>query len=320
MKKQKDSTKKKVTKVTGSSEIVEQIEEGKVPKLLEMIPEGHSPRVYIELIKEHVMGVDKQKNPRRDEDLLLFLYTAKRTGLDPLANQIHAVFRWNSRIGRETMSIQTGIDGFRLVAQRTGEYAGQDEVVFTPEDEATTYPEKASVTVYKMIQGNRVPFTATARWREYVSTDNKGAPEFMWKKMPYLMLGKCAEALALRKAFPNELSGIYTEDEMSQADNPLSSLPTPERHVKEEPTNATPKVLHGAPESEKDTTVKQIGSEEANQQLKSEAPNLNDDGEPNPKGLLQTKKAKTLAETRRKIKEMQERDRKKKAEEVKENE
>lgn len=208
-------------------------------KLLNFIPEGQSPKVYIDLIKAHIMKPDKYGNERTDEDLLLFLYACKRTGLDPLAKQIHAVFRWDSRIGREAMTIQTGIDGMRLVAQRSGGYAGSDDIEYEPKDENLKYPTKATATVYKLINGIRVPFRATARWGEYVQRDKEGKNNRMWESMPYNQLGKCAEALALRKGFPNELSGIYSEVEMQQAENPIGDLPAPEK--------SAIKVMHGAP-------------------------------------------------------------------------
>lgn len=144
-----------------------------------------------------------------EDELALFLYQAQRTGLDPLARQI--VFnKFNTKNGPR-MSIITSIDGYRLLADRTGKYAGNDDPTF--EGEPT--PTKATVTVYKLAGGIRCPFTATARWTEYYPGDNPQG--FMWRKMPYLMLGKCAEALALRKAFPAELSGLYTDTEMEQA-------------------------------------------------------------------------------------------------------
>ena len=143
-----------------------------------------------------------------DDELKIFLYTAKRTGLDPLAKQIHFVKR------KGQMAIQTAIDGYRVIADRTGQLAGIDDAVYDTEEDLN--PNKASVTVYKMIGGQKCSFTATARWLEYFPGDAQG---FMWKKMPYLMLAKCAEALALRKAFPADLSGIYTNDEMAQADD-----------------------------------------------------------------------------------------------------
>lgn len=210
-----------------ATKTIDLIAQGKTPKLLTLIPKGQSPKLYLDLIKTQVMGVDGKGNPRPDDDLLLFLYVAKRTGLDPLTKQIFAIYRWNSRQGKEIMTIQSSIDGMRLVAQRTKQYVGQDDVIYTPENEETKYPKKASVTVYKKMGGVRVPFTASARWTEYVQTDSKGMPSMMWAKMPYLMLGKCAEALALRKAFPNELSGIYADEEMGQSKNILEGIAAP---------------------------------------------------------------------------------------------
>jgi len=141
-----------------------------------------------------------------DDELYLFGMVCRRTGLDPFFKQIYAI----KRSGK--MTIQTGIDGYRLLADRTHCYAGSDVPEYDTEDAKN--PTWAKVTVWKIVQGQRVAFTAKARWDEYA------LPTYdMWKKMPYLMLAKCAEALALRKAFPAELSGVYTTEEMQQADN-----------------------------------------------------------------------------------------------------
>lgn len=153
-----------------------------------------------------------------DDELTLFLQQCRRTGLDPFARQIHAVKRWNKQANREVMAIQIGIDGFRLIADRSGRYAGNDDPVFDDE----VKPRKATVTVYKMVSGSRCPFTATARWEQYYPGPKQG---FMWDKMPHLMLGKTAEALALRKAFPAELSGLYITEEMQQAGEPTNPIP-----------------------------------------------------------------------------------------------
>lgn len=168
-------------------------------------------REKIELIKQTVA------KGASDLELDLFLHACKRTGLDPLMKQIYAIKRWNNQEKKETMAIQTGIDGYRLIADRTGRYAGSDEPVYEVGPDG--FPTIASVTIYKMIEGQRCAFGSSARWTEYVQTTREGQPTAMWKKMPFLMLGKCAEALALRKAFPAELSGVYTHEEMMQADN-----------------------------------------------------------------------------------------------------
>lgn len=219
------------------------LEEGKTPGLLKYVPEGESPKVYLDLIRTHVMGVDRDGKDRPKEDLLLFLYFSKRTGLDPLAKQIYAVYRWDSRLGREKMTIQVGIDGMRLVAQRTGEYGGQDDAEYLPADESAPQPMKAKVTVYRINPktGERMPISATARWNEYCQKNKDGKPTGLWASMPYNQLAKCAEALALRKGFPNELSGVYAEEEMGQSTNILSGLEAPKK--KEQI-----KVEHGAPD------------------------------------------------------------------------
>jgi len=144
-----------------------------------------------------------------DSELKLFLAVAQRTGLDPFSRQIYAV----KRAGK--MTIQTGIDGYRLIADRTGKYAGADEAVFTHDDDG--YIVKAVFTVYKLINNVRYPFVGVAHWHEYVVLKDDGTPERMWKKMGYTMISKCAEAQALRRCFPADLSGIYTAEEMLQA-------------------------------------------------------------------------------------------------------
>lgn len=81
------------------------------------------------------------------------------------------------------------------------------------------YPEKISVTIYKLMEGNKVPYHASARWSEYFPGDKQG---FMWKKMPETMLEKCALSKVLRRAFPSDFSGIYTNEEMQQAEKPIA--------------------------------------------------------------------------------------------------
>ena len=174
-------------------------------------------REKVDLIKQTVA------KGATDLELDLFLHACKRTGLDPLMKQIYAIKRWSAADNREVMSFQTGIDGYRLIADRTGKYAGSDEPQYTIAEDG--WPEVASVTVTKMIDGVPCKFSASARWKEYVQKNKQGQPTSMWQKMPFLMLGKCAEALALRKAFPAELSGVYTHEEMMQADTELQAHP-----------------------------------------------------------------------------------------------
>lgn len=157
-----------------------------------------------------------------DDEFDLFCEVARSTGLNPFQRQIYAIMRetWDpaTRSKRPKMTIQTGIDGYRLLAARTGLHAGTTDPEYGPANDKG-YPAWAKVIVKKLMpNGVLAEFPATARWSEYAQTNRDGEPSGQWPKMPYLMLGKCAEALALRKAFPAELSGVYTAEEMSQAD------------------------------------------------------------------------------------------------------
>jgi phage recombination protein Bet len=156
----------------------------------------------IALIKRTVCPADLT-----DDEFALFLEIAKRKGLDPLQRQIHAVKRSGG-----PMTTQTGIDGYRAIAQRHG-LAGIDDAQFRYADPEQDRPVSASVTVYRRQGEHRDSYTATAYWAEYYPGD--GGQGFMWRKMPHGMLAKCAESLALRKGF-QELAGVYTEDEMGQ--------------------------------------------------------------------------------------------------------
>ena len=161
-----------------------------------------------------------------DDEFLMFIYQAQRTGLDPLAKQIYFIKR-KTKVKKfdeerkayvETYeykpSIQASIDGLRVVAQRSKEYAGQDEPVF--ETDKSGKLVRCTVIVYKFNPktGERYPAAhGVAYFSEYVPTTGQ---DFMWTKMPHTMLAKVAEALALRKAFPQDLSGLYTQEEMKE--------------------------------------------------------------------------------------------------------
>lgn len=156
-----------------------------------------------------------------------FLHLCQRTGLDPFSRQIYLIGRYSKKDGRDVYTPQTGIDGYRVIAQRVtaqtgGTYGYEDTVWCDPSGRwrdvwlADEPPAAAKVTVIR--NGHR--FSAVATFREYVQTFPDGNPKGLWAKMPAGQIAKCAEALALRKAFPHDLAGVYTAEEMAQADNP----------------------------------------------------------------------------------------------------
>lgn len=147
-----------------------------------------------------------------DSELKLYLHDCQRTGVHPLDRLIHPTIHTDRKTGARRYTAITSIDLFRARAEDTGTYAGNDDPVYSGASMSDAFA--AQVTVYKIVSGTRCPFSATARWSEYKPAEGK---DFMWTKMPFLMLGKCAEALALRKAFPRQLHGLYTPEEMAQA-------------------------------------------------------------------------------------------------------
>ena len=144
------------------------------------------------------------------DELRLFAYACQRTGLDPFSKQIYAI----KRSGK--MTIQAGIDGLRSIAERTGQLDGS-ETLWCGEDGqwqdvwlGSKPPAAAKTIIHR--KGASHPFVGVARFADY------NAGQGLWSKMPAAMIAKCSEALALRKAFPADLSGVYSADEMQQAE------------------------------------------------------------------------------------------------------
>lgn len=152
-----------------------------------------------------------------DVEADVFALTCQRTGLDPYTGQIYAVKRWDAQLGKEVMSIQTGIAGYRLIAERTGCYAPGREPTFTYDKNghlisATAYVKKLTK------DGTWHEVAATAFYSEYVQKKKDGTPTKFWANMPHSQTAKCAESLALRRAFTADLAGLMTTEEMSQAE------------------------------------------------------------------------------------------------------
>lgn len=168
-------------------------------------------------------------------DLAVFLHQVKRTGLDPFARQIYMIGR-RQKVGNQWVmkqTIQTGIDGFRLIARRAVDESKEalsiSQPYFATEDgqwlDFWPYP-KPPVAAKVMVKRGLGEFPAVAMFREYAGTTRDGGLTRMWADKPAVMIGKCAEALALRKAFPLDLSGLYTAEEMDAAGpDPVVSVP-----------------------------------------------------------------------------------------------
>lgn len=163
-----------------------------------------------------------------DAEVLLVEEAYRNWRLSPFTRQLHVTKRdkWDADEGRMVpgkVTIQVGIDGYRSRAEATGEYEGQGPAEWCGPDGAWTDvwldarpPAAARATVYRR---GRKPSVSVARYAAYVQTKKGGNPNGMWAKMGPEQLAKCAESLALRKAFPEQLSGVYTTDEMAQADS-----------------------------------------------------------------------------------------------------
>jgi len=150
-----------------------------------------------------------------DSELKLYSMYCTNTGLNPFMGQVHFI----KRAGKPTF--QVSIDGYRAKAEQTNKYAGSEDYLF---DEGITqyehikskrgFPITATAIVNKIVKGQIFPIKATVAWTAYCPAEGQN---FMWKKMPYQMLGKCAEAAALRKAFPNVLGGLYIQEELDNS-------------------------------------------------------------------------------------------------------
>ena len=154
------------------------------------------------------------------DELKLFAYACQRTGLDPFSRQVYAI----KRSGK--LSIQTSIDGLRSIAERTGQLDGSstewcgDDGIWADVWLGSKPPAAAKTTIWR--KGSTHPFVGTALFRDY------NANQGLWSKMAAAMIAKCSEALALRKAFPADLSGLYSSDGMEQAETVIvTATPAP---------------------------------------------------------------------------------------------
>jgi phage recombination protein Bet len=163
-----------------------------------------------------------------NDELRLFAYACQRTGLDPFSRQIYAIRRRQKQSDGSyghVMTIQAGIDGLRAIAERTGQLDGSETYWCGDDGDwrdvwlGSKPPAAAKTIIHR--KGASHPFVGVARFADY------NAGQGLWSKMGATMIAKCSEALALRKAFPADLSGVYSTDEMDQAVEPVTVTTEP---------------------------------------------------------------------------------------------
>ncbi len=190
-----------------------------------------------------------------DAELASFLSVAKATGLDPMRRQVFAVSRWDDKLKRERWTTQASIDGFRAVAEATGRYEGQLGPYWCGEDGQwlDVWLKKAPPSASKVgviRAGFKEPLYRVALFSEYAQRKKDGSLTKFWIEKPALMLAKCAEALALRSAFPQSLSGVYSDDEIPKEVEvqsevtPIAAATSPQRRIQQ------PYTLPFTPENE----------------------------------------------------------------------
>lgn len=173
-----------------------------------------------------------------ESEAMALIAIAEARGLNPILGECYFVKRYDTQARKDKWSVQASIDSFRIKAEQTGLYAGQDEPEY--EYDAKGFVVLARVKVWRKDWTR--PAVGVARWEEYVQTTRDGEPTKFWKTMPHNQLAKCAEALAMRKAFPAVLSKVYVTEEMQQADNVVPLAPA------FEPTKAAPALPSPAPD------------------------------------------------------------------------
>jgi phage recombination protein Bet len=196
-------------------------------------------RARIDLIKRTICPRDTT-----DDELALFFHECQRRGVHPLDRLVYMTKFKDRQQGSDKVVFMTSIDYLRAQAEETGEYAGKDKPVYQGAGElkhqgrAIKVPLFVEVTVYRIVDGQRVPFTGEARWNEfYPGPSERGA---LWRDKPFLMLSKCAEAQALRSAFPKRLGKLYAREELDREFNDWESPRRKKKHAAA-PPDMTPR-------------------------------------------------------------------------------
>jgi phage recombination protein Bet len=158
-----------------------------------------------------ISALRKRYEKFSDEHFNEFIELCELRKLNPFANQVYGILHFDRHRDRQVVELIIGIEGMRLMAHRTREYAGCDkpEYSYNADDKPN-----ATVTLYRLVGGTRQGFTGEALWDEFAP---KPQVDEVWDTKPHVCIGKCAEAAALRKAFPQEIGGLYTPEEWSKS-------------------------------------------------------------------------------------------------------
>lgn len=202
-----------------------------ISTLAKFAPKDASPQAWLKLIQEQLFS-GKGKQPTMEE-MIFYAQTCQATGLNPARREIYAIYRGGK------LTIQTGIDGMRAVAERSGKYGGSELPKFDYEagltvkvgGKAKKVPNTATVTVIKVVDGVQIKTSRSAQWEDYYPGDS--ALGNMYRKFPEVMLAKCAEAQALRAAFPN-LGKVYEEAEIVEDFTPAQASDEDKERAKKE--------------------------------------------------------------------------------------
>lgn len=162
--------------------------------------------------KLQILKLQIVKDGRCTDDELAFCLTfCRNKQLDPFTRQVYFL-----RLDGGKLSPVTAIDGLRSIANRTNAYAPGNEN-WQHDDSGRLV--SATVSVWKLVAGKWFEYQATAFFDEYNAPNKPN-----WRKMPRVMLAKCAEARALRKGWPDELGAVYGEDELDQATSRFDAI------------------------------------------------------------------------------------------------
>lgn len=196
------------------------IQRGEGGLSLSMVSEmtGYAPTDIALISKTVAVGADLQ-------ELAVFLHACRQLRLDPLLRQAFWIRR-KQKDGTYRGALQVGIDGFRAIAEGSGLYAGAEaiehrgQIEWSYKGKTIIVPELSRATVWKVVAGHKSAFVGEAHWIEFCPASE--GEQFMWARMPRHMLGKCAEAQALRRAFPAQLGSLELADDNQAADGTVS--------------------------------------------------------------------------------------------------